>query len=226
MTVYYQDELVTLYHGDCREFTEWLDADVLVTDPPYGIGWYGTTWKTAGAHPGIRNDEDTSVRDSALTIWGRKPALVFGDVLQPFPPKTASVLVYQKPPDSGFFGRKNGWRKDWEAVFVCGDWPNVELKRSSVLKTSAPSLVSITARRYPNDTGAGHPHAKPLDVMEQLVGAGPSGVIADPFAGAGATLRAAKNLGRKAIGVEVDEQYCEIIARRMDQYALDFGGVQ
>jgi len=66
-------------------------------------------------------------------------------------------------------------------------------------------------------------HRKPNPVMEWLVNA-TEGVVADSFAGSGSTLIAARNLGRKAIGVEIEERYCEIIARRLDQMCLDFGG--
>lgn len=92
-TPYYQDDLVTLYHGDCREITEWLAADVLVTDPPYGIAWtrHGIS-NTASANrrpgrygespqrvnplndDGIAGDQSTAARDDALALWGQKPA--------------------------------------------------------------------------------------------------------------------------------------------------------
>lgn len=227
---YYSDDLVTLYHGDCREITEWLAADVLVTDPPYGTqvlnglgvnhGGYGRRQNAAGnsRHASTRsnvgregftiaNDLDTIVRDAALAIWGERPACLFGSPRMPDPPITiADRLVWDKKRP----GMNGGpWRYRHESIYVTAGF----------VRTSNAS-VSILAC-WPDQ--AEHIHAKPLELMCQLVASAPPGTIADPFAGSGSTLVAAKMLGRKAIGVELEERYCEIAARRLLQDALPFG---
>jgi len=217
---YYADELVTLYHGRCEEIAEWLAADVLVTDPPYGREWrQGDTATRRGwrsdAHAGIANDGDTNTRDGALAAWGSgKPSLVFGDLLLPPPPGAKQVLVYDKGISAGFTGALGGFRRNAEAVYLMGaGWPSGLGGRSCVLATRASAGGNLT-RRY------GHPHAKPVDVMEALIAACPDGTIADPFAGSGSTLVAARNLGRRAIGVELEERYCERAALRLSQMTL------
>lgn len=223
MRPYYADESVTLYHGDCREITDWLTADVLVTDPPYGIGWKRGSIRGDNGHSGIANDADTSARDAALVTWGKsRPGLVFGSFYAAAPAHR-QVLIYQSPPDCGLIGSTMGWRRDTSPVFVVGDWPRRSAAWSSLYATVAPSVVSYAAARYRKDKGTGHPHTKPLDVMERLIEACPPGVIADTFAGSGSTLVAARNLGRKAIGVELDERYCETVARRLSQGCLPIG---
>lgn len=235
---YYADDLVTLYHGDCREITEWLAADVLVTDPPYGRAWSQRAGLSNGdgqgrgskPHAGIANDKDTATRDAALALWcggrpilGGRPAIVFGDPLIPPPYGTRQALVYAKPMDAGIKGAHAGFRRDVEMIYLVGSWAAGLGGGSSILKTGAfvagPRGLSV---RYE------HPHAKPVDVMCDLLGAScksatPSGAIADPFAGSGSTLVAAAQMGLCAIGVELDERYCEIAAKRLSQGTL-FGG--
>lgn len=216
MTPYYQDEQVTLFLGDCLEITDWLDADVLLTDPPYGIGWRigQNDAAKSKAHEGIVNDEDTTVRDAALSLWGNeRPSVVFGSFRAPFPSAIVQTLVWKKPVDAGLVGSTTGYRTDAELIFLRGPHTRRNASRSSVIESRCGMA------RY----RSGHPHAKPPAVLEQLISWLPPGAIADPFAGSGSTLVAARNLGRKAIGVEIEERYAEIIAKRLDQMCLDFG---
>lgn len=227
MKPYYADELVTLYHGDCLELTDWLDADVLVTDPPYGTqvigagdvnhGGYGRRQNAArdsryaSKREGvgregftIANDMTTETRDVALALWGERPALVFGSTRMPDPPITvADRLVWDKRRP----GMNGGpWRYRHESIYVTAGFE----------RTSDAAVSVLSA--YPDQTD--HIHAKPLPLMVSLVAAAPPGVIADPFAGSGTTLVAASQLGRRAIGVEIDERYCELLANRLAQGVL------
>lgn len=215
MRPYYEDDLVTLYHGDCLEVAEWLEADSLVFDPPYGIGWKkGTNRKSKSyAHAGIRNDETTAIRDKVLEQWGDRPSATFGSWRAAFPP-FKQVLVWRKPIDAGVVGSTTGWRNDTELIFLNGAWPRRNAASSSVLATDGSIHAYLS----------GHPHAKPTAIMQALVDPAP-GVIADPTAGGGATLVAAASLGRRAVGVELEEANCELIAKRLSQQAFDFEGI-
>lgn len=221
---YYSDDQVTLYHGDCLAITDWLAGDVLVMDPPYGRNWrqgelQGHTGNS-DAHNGIANDHDTSTRDRALELWGTsRPGISFGDLMLAPPVGCKLTGVYQKFHTEGFRGAIGGIRRDAEAIYFIGPWPSGLGGRSSIFT----SRRMISGARGAVATAGGHPHTKPGDVMEQLVELCPPGAVADPFAGSGSTLLAARNLGRKAIGVELEERYCELIARRLDQMAFDFG---
>jgi site-specific DNA-methyltransferase (adenine-specific) len=216
---YWTGDGITLYLGDCREVTEWLAGDVLVTDPPYGRGWRQGNTKARGkrpdSHKGILGDEDTGTRNAALARWGDRAAVVFGDLMLPPPAGTKQVLIWHKT-NAGFRGATAGFRRDAEAVYLIGCWPSGLGGCASILRSSARTQggpAGVTGRYD-------HPHAKPVDVLETLIAACPPGVIADPFAGSGSTLVAARNQGRQAIGVEIDERYCEMAARRLDQGIL------
>lgn len=217
MKPYYQDELVTLYNAECFAHTDlWAGADVLVTDPPYGISWsIGESHAASSkAHDGIRNDHDTSARDKALTVFGEKPAIVFGSFRAPFPEGVLQTLVWKKPIDSGVFGTKLGYRTDTELIFLLGEHEQRKAARSSVLESTGGMI------RY----RSGHPHVKPVPILERLI-EWTTGTIADPFAGSGSTLVAAKNLRRRAIGFELEERYCEIAARRLAHETFDLGAL-
>jgi len=222
LTVYYTDDTTTLYLGDCLSDPDaWADCAVLVTDPPYGRQWrQGDTGRgqhRMGAHQGIHGDRDTTTRDRALAVWGNRPAILFGDLLMPCPHQTRQVLVYRKPPDAGTKGTYAGYRRDIEAIHLCGDWPAGHNGDTSVLASGARTIGNPVglAARY------GHPHAKPVDLMCHLIGRCPPGSVADPFAGSGSTLIAARMDGRRAIGVEIEERYCENAANRLSQSIME-----
>lgn len=207
---YYQDNLVALYHGDCREIAAWLDADVLVTDPPYGID-YRSGARREKLAASIAGDKDTAARDGVLEAWGDRPALVFGTWRIPRPPATRALLVWDTKGALGMGDLSIPWKPAHQEVYVLGR--GFTGTRSSDVLTYAP--VQSMSRN-----GREHPHQKPEPLMRDLIAKCPPGVIADPFAGAGSTLVAARNLGRRAIGVELDERYCEVIARRLAQDCL------
>lgn len=220
MSVYYQDESVTLYHGDCRDVPEWLAADVLVSDVPYGIDYRSNQRRRTLARS-IDGDKDTTVRDTAIAMWRDRhgedaPALIFGTWRIDRPVGTRMKLVWDTKGALGMGAMDLPWKPAHQEIYVLGK--GFRGHRGSDVITCAP----VQSLGY---NGRSHPHEKPVGLMVQLIDKCPSGVVADPFAGSGATLIAAKREGRNAIGVEVNEGYCELIATRLAQGALDFGEV-
>jgi DNA modification methylase len=217
MTVYYQDDLVTLYHGDCLELTDWVSADVLVTDPPYGQAYKSnmdrgsrTNW-----HDAIVGDETTESRDAVIELWGHnKAALVFGTWKVEKPKQTKQTIIWDKTP-CGFMGDLSiPFGSAHEEIYCLGKIGWTGTREASIVRAQ---MLMSSDRRRPD-----HPTPKPIGLMEKLI-AKTVGIIADPFAGSGATLRAARNLGRTVIGVELEEQYCELIANRLSQQTFDLG---
>lgn len=204
---YYSDDLVTLYHGRWEDVLPRVQADVLVTDPPYGMK-YRSGW-SGGA---VAGDGDTETRDALLAAWGDRPALVFGRWNVPRPTGARARLVWDKGEWPGMGDLAFPWGPSDEEVYVLGDgWTG---KREGTV---------LRAHRI---GGAGtHPTEKPIAIMERLIRKAPPGIILDPFAGSGTTLVAAKNLGRRAIGIEMEEGYCSVAARRLSQGTLNLGGV-
>lgn len=212
MSLYYQDDFVTLYHADCLENQNWKFADVLVTDPPYGMS-YKSGFASKRGMKDIANDSTTEVRDAVLHIWGDKPAIAFGTWRVQKPEGVKQTLIWDKGDDPGMGDLKMPWGSYWEEIYVFGKG-FVGRRQNGILRGWSGAKG--------NDTG--HPTPKPVALMERLIEACPPGTIADPFAGSGATLIAAKALGRKVIGVELEEKYCEIIAKRCAQEVLDIFG--
>ena len=223
-TPYYDDgNGIVIYCADCLDVLPHLGpVDLVLTDPPYGINWSRGVHakRNSRSHDGILNDEDTSVRDEVLALLRDTPAIVFGSFYAPFPRHTKQILVWAKTADCGVVGSTTGYRRDAEPVFLVGSWPMQTVKWSSVLR-SHPEFRGRAAR------DSGHTHAKPVDLIRLLIERSPSaGVILDPFMGSGTTLRAAKDLGRRCIGVEIVEAYCEIAVKRLRQSVLALDGIQ
>lgn len=220
ITPYYQDEFVTLYHGDALEIMEWRTADVLVTDPPYGVAWAAGSLNDKkevrdASVQSILSDENTEVRDKALDLWGKeKPAIVFGSWRKPLTGFAITHrLIWHKANRQPGITKAAFFPTDEEIWIVGRGWDNSK---------ATPTVLTTTESRARQPKEIGHPTPKPVGLMEQLVEKCPPGLIADPFAGSGATLIAARNLARFAIGVEMEEQYCELIANRLSQAVFQF----
>lgn len=216
MKPYYDDGTITIYHGDCRELAEEMKADTIVSDPPYGMGWNTDSSRFSGGEPSSQRR-----RGRGRTDWGNitsddepfdpTPWLTCGEVIlwgsnhfaQRLP--VGTTLVWIKRFEAGY----GSFLSDAEVAWMKGGH-GVYCRRDT-------SLMSHTGNRW-------HPTEKPIGLMTWCVNKTKGDTILDPFMGSGTTLRAAKDLGRKAIGIEIEERYCEIAAKRLGQEVLDFGG--
>lgn len=213
MTPYYDEDGITIYHGDCRDYkTLIVGADVLLTDPPYGIDYASGM---PNALPGIMGDSNLVLRDWLLDHWNLAKAwAVFGSWKQFKPAAVRTVLIWEKGDHVGMGDLSMPWRPNWEEIYIGGDgWEGH--RGSSVLRVPAP--VSWNSHTF---SPRKHPHEKPTALIRTLLEKAPSGLVIDPFMGSGTTLRAAKDLGRNAIGIEIEERYCEIAVQRLAQGVL------
>lgn len=223
MTLYYEDEFVQLHHGDSiEEIDTWrLAGDVLVSDVPYGIDYQsGSRRDTLAAS--IAGDKDTAARDGAISAWREThgpdaPALIFGTWRIPRPENTRALLVWDTKGALGMGDLSIPWKPAHQEIYVLG-------KGFSGPRTS--DVITCAPVQSMSKNGRVHPHQKPVPLMEALIEKCPPGVIVDPFSGSGATLIAARNLGRKAIGFEIEERYCEDIVRGLGQQAFIFGDTE
>jgi len=219
---YYQDDFVTLYHGDWRDVPpDLLAADVLVTDPPYGTGGWRRSVSGAGSDPS--GSLVAEAWDDGATDWlawaSPRPVLTF------WPPARTSLLlgaaidagytkhraIYLRKPDpKPQVGGRTAWSV--EPIWV--------LSSEGFLLMGGDDMWEESTPRLGRDADAtGHPYQKPLGAMTWVVGK-TRGTVLDPFAGSGTTLRAAKSLGRAAVGIEQDERWCEVAANRLRQDVL------
>lgn len=228
---YYQDDRVTLYHGSAFDlFPSLADrcVDAVITDPPYAE----RTHVNARAHRGKVVTEGISfaaITDAALASALRSMGRVSrGWVIATLDYRHA-VQFDTEPPEGLKCQRVGVWVKTnptpqltgdrpaqgWESIAYFhradrrSNWNGGGLHGNYTMRIAAPE---------------GHPTAKPLPLVQDLVRkfTNHGDIVLDPFAGSGTTLRAAVNEGRRAIGIEIDEHYCELIAKRMGQMALDF----
>jgi tRNA G10 N-methylase Trm11 len=220
VTAYYEADGITIYHGDCREVLPVLGADfAVVSDPPYGMDYDTDSRRFSGGAAGekrygqgsagrpIRGDSKSFdpvplLSYPSVVLWG------FNHFAQRLPVGTVLVWVKKKEHRLGAFlsDAELAWEKGGCGVYVRyfpgdGRWDLAE-----------------------GDLARSHPAQKPLGVMAWGIERSNNGLpILDPFAGVGTTLQAAKKLNRRAIGIEIEERYCEIAAERLSQGVLGLG---
>jgi site-specific DNA-methyltransferase (adenine-specific) len=235
LTPYYQDDLVTLYHQDCAQFlAESADNsfDLVVTDPPYAERTHRQAKTNRGRGHGVRAVGFASMDEPTL----RELLRHCGRVSQSWVIATLdyhhAFALDENPPEGMRCLRIGVWVKTNPMPQISGDrpgqgWESIAFfhraDRASCWRGGGRSSVWT----YPVEQGKGHPTAKPLQMVSDWLNlfSQNGDRVLDPFAGSGTTLVAAKNMGRRAIGIELDERYCEVAARRLSQSVLDLGGV-
>ncbi len=209
MTPYYQDSSVTIYHGDCREMAL-PPFDIILTDPPYGISHPCNFAKRGRGNLAACTDYAPVHGDKQPfdpSPWILQPAILFG----------ANYYASKLPDSSGWLV----WDKERPDDL---DQSTCELAWSNVVKGVRRFRYLWNGMLRKGSDLLYHPTQKPVELMSwclSLRWTQAFQTILDPFMGSGTTLRAAKDLGRKAIGIEIEERYCEIAAKRMAQEVLD-----
>ena len=221
---YYHDEKagITIYHADCRDILPELEpVDLVMADPVYGLNGGSGTIGKARAH---KHTYDTDAFEDTLEYVEEVmvPAFVLAlglsngrGILTPgpvafhlYPPCDAfGVLHHPATVALNLWGRANA-----QPVLYYGRPPRVGV------------TIGDTCYVCRGEPRGAHPCPKPLAAWAALLelGTEPEDTVLDPFMGSGTTLRAAKDLGRKAIGIEIEEKYCEMAVKRLAQEVFDW----
>lgn len=231
---YYQDDLVTLYHGKCEDVLPTLPSDsvdMILVDPPYGQNYKSNR---GGTHERIAGDDGTFDLPGALKLACRtlrrgRHAYIFGpNDLTDTPLAAAVELVWDKQ-IVGTGDLSLPWAKSWEPITFAVYEPS-KANRDKGYGGLAARMRQGSVLRVPRTNGAGtqrHPTEKPVLLLRQLIESSScwGETVLDFTVGVGSTMVAAKLEGRKAIGVELEERYCEIAAHRLAGNRDLFGGV-
>lgn len=207
MKAYFDDGQIQIYHGDCREILPSLEpVDLVLTDPPYEVGMRAFTDDLAVGIEGL------ALAKSKLAAVFMSPARVIRFANGVAPAWSFERLLWmEKVADLSFPWR--GWLMNSEAIMIFS-------REGAVWPT--PEVYSRDCYHVAPWGKQGHPNAKPPRVVKDILLKLCKDTVLDFCMGSGTTLRAAKDLGRRAIGIEIEERYCELAARRMGQEVFDF----
>ncbi len=216
MKPYYEHAGITIYCGDCREILPGLEpVDLVLTDPPYELvasgGGLGKKRGYEQSLAGLTDGFDISILEN-FQNW------------MCFCAKAQLVDLISLASKDGRWMLLT-WNKPDPTPLMNGNYlPDTEyiVHRFTKLHGGYNDRSRFTV--MPGGEKEFHPTGKPLPLVAKLMRAGSdeSALVLDPFMGSGTTLRAAKDLGRRAIGIEIEEKYCEIAAKRLSQDVLDF----
>lgn len=223
MKPYHSHRGIDLYHAKHQEVIPGLpNVDHVITDPPYGDTTHGKHLSTAADRQALGFDciGEAECVDLART-WV--------DIAQRWVVFTCEWHFMEALHRAGVLVRFGIWRKPNGAPQFTGDRPGTGWEGVAICHREGKMRWNGGGRHgvwdFPKVHGTGHPTQKPLKLFESFVQdfTDPGDLILDPFCGSGTTLVAAKNLGRRAIGIEISEKYCEIASKRLSQEVLDFG---
>ena len=209
LTPYYDRDGITIYCGDCREILPQLDkVDLVLTDPPYGIDFQSSRRIERLRHPKIQGDKEFPMwlfdlkPSNAMFVWCR------WDVLMGLP-RPKSFIAWDKCVHS-MGDLEHEFGRQWEGcAFYPADGHEFNFRPVDVIR----------CQRVPPEQML-HPNEKPVGAIAPLIRANKGETILDPFMGSGTTLVAAKLLGRRAIGIEIEEKYCKIAVDRLRQSVM------